>query len=370
MAKKSFSTRRSAVLILPAAALLFSGYVISTAVENSASPSFYLDADRLYEHYFSGFNLGTVSREQIKTELKMVINAIALEKAQGGNMPDTLLVSDRIAVQKLSQADIRSEISHFDDFISPYEALDTGSQMSSNRPADEMELGSCAPFTAYIRDQSSLVEKFGLPYRIANSALQVMDIRENRFLKVGTEMHEKMYDLTRYGKDETAMRREQLENYKWQSADIVLGHTTTRDSQLSIQGYWNHAGIYSAGCDCIIDVWPADGNGFKGGVRQSSRAFWARHFSDIAIIHLKGIPLQTRRKIEETVFEKLGAPYNLATHKMNPDGGWYCSKLVYWAYLQEGIDLDPSGGISVLPDDIAMHDPGALSCLKRREGHL
>ena len=369
MAKKSFFTRRSAILILPAAALLFSGYVISTSIENT-SPSFYLDADRLYEHYFSGYNLGTVSREQIKTELKMVINAIALEKAQGGDIPDTLFVSDRIAVQKLSQDNIRSEIAHFDDFVHPYKTLETGVQTPSHQPADEMEFGSCTPFAAYIREQSALVEKFGLPYRIPNSALQVMDIRENRFLKVDTEMHEKMYDRTRYGKDETALRLEQLDNFKWQSADIILGHTTTRDSRLSIQGYWNHTGIYNAVCDCIIDVWPADENGFEGGVRQSSRAFWARHFSDIAIIHLNEIPLQTRRKIEESVFKKLGAPYNLATHKMNPDGGWYCSKLVYWAYLQEGIDLDPSGGISVLPDDIAMHDPGALSCLKRGEGQL
>lgn len=351
--------------------MLISGFLLDkTVVGNNAllESSIYVDVEKVYQHYFTDFNLTDLAEKQIKTELKMIANAVALERSNGGNFTPMLFISEQIAKRKIADESIRSEIRHVDDYIHPYKESENRKHLrvaTSPSISSALQTGTnCHQFIAYMRDQEMLVEQFHLPYQINNSAIQVMDLRENRFLKAHPDKPDKMYDPNRISASQLAKRRSQLETFAWQPADILLGHTQTEDAQLSIQGYWNHAGIYNSQCHCIIDAWPEDLPGFAGGVRKSSWEFLSSYFSEIAIVRLNTVPLFVRELIEEHAAQRVGESYNLTTHKMNHEGGWYCSKLVYWAYLQESIDLDSRGGVSVLPDDIAMFDHlNKLECL-------
>ena len=155
----------------------------------------------------------------------------------------------------------------------------------------------------------------------------------------------------------------QLKRFPWHSADIIVGHRKNAKKTNAIQGFYNHMGIYNKQCKCIIDAVPPSLHG-KGGVRQSSWEYWADNFTQIAILRIKGLSLEQREKIATYAFEKLNEPYNISTYKKNEEGGWYCSKLIYASYRNAGIDLDRKHGVTLFPDDIAMH-PGlkTLTCL-------
>ena len=353
-----------------AVGILLSGYMLHHAeseITTLHDSSRYLDVDGVYETYFGDFNLSGVAREQIKTELKMIVNAVAYERANGKDLAMMTFVSERIAKRKIAEPRIREEIMRMDEFLHGHQEDEQQKQRlnaSLQNSALERYTTDCTGFLDYIREQENLVETFGLPYAIPNSAIQVMDLRENRFLKVDPDKSDK-HDVSDTAAA-AARRLALLKNVDWQSADIILGHAAGTNERFSVQGYWNHAGLYSAGHQRIVDVWPQEGMGDSGGVRTTGLAFWAEHFSEIAVIRLKEIPLSKRRAVEERIVRRVGEPYNLTTHKMNPEGGWYCSKLIYWGYLQEDIDLDSGGGVSVLPDDIAISQgSGALQCLPK-----
>jgi uncharacterized protein YycO len=349
--------------------LHFGNPIIMYAADRGiAIPFFYGDAQSVYDFYFSKYPLNTAAREQIMTELKMIVNAIALEKANGNDITATLLLSTQIAQQKISTETIRNEIKNLNDFIQPYETVELDKikrqATGPNIFRPDGYNGNCASFVRYIQSQLSLVGTYALPYYIPNSTLQILDIRENRFLKVEVDKPEKKTDSSAHGDHERAGMLKRLEQFRWQRADIVLGHRTVDATHFSIQGYWNHAGIYNSECACIIDVWNSDASDFSNGVRRSSFEFWAKYFSDIAVLRLNDIPDTTKQAIECHAAKKVGDPYSFSTHKMNPAGGWYCSKLVYHVYLQEGIDLDLGGGVIVLPDDIAISQGlDGLQCL-------
>jgi uncharacterized protein YycO len=336
---------------------LFSGYLVKSfpGIYDSrlTTPVFYLDADEIYRHYFSRFHYSTVAREQVITELKMIVNALALEKARGRDVTTTLFIMDAIVRKKMDSAALFAEFSRFDVYLQPYTARESAKQRMLARHPGVLKPSAFdarhRPFAAFIRSQSNLVEKYDLPYRIPDSTIQVMDIRGNRFLKMDPPSDPET--------DSDNVRRQsmmaQLDRFDWKDADILLGHSRQARDCFSIQGYWNHTGLYDSDCDCIIDSWPA-GNSGPGGVVHSDKSVWAEHFDEIAVLRLGDIPLKIRKTIKRHAAARIGEPYNLTTHKMNPAGGWYCSKLIYHAYLQEGFDLDSNGGVAVMPDDIAI----------------
>ena len=367
---KLFSLNRTIFLVV-LAVIMLAGYILdkSIIIKNAMyNSSLYLDVDKVYQHYFADFNLSDLAEKEIKTELKMIVNAVVFKQSNDKNFATLLYVSEQIAEQKIALESIRYEIGHIDTYIRNYKEAETKKYFQNTAISSDIDIQdsdtNCYEFVDYIRDQERIVERFHLPYHIDNSAIQVMDLRENRFLKFHPDKPEKMYDQTRNETSKTAIKSDHLESIRWQPADIVLGHTETRDARLSIQGYWNHVGIYNSQCHCIIDVWPGDSPDFPGGVRKSSWKFWAGKFSEIAIVRLDEIPISTREQIEKHAAKRIGESYNLTTHKRNPEGGWYCSKLIYWIYLQEGIELDSSGGVAVFPDDLAMFDRlNRLTCL-------
>jgi uncharacterized protein YycO len=352
--------------------IYFCYHVTLSAVERNqiTSPHIYRNADAVYQYYFSKYDLCSLAKRQITTELKMIVNAVVLEEALGHDVTGMLLLSNEIARKKITSEAIQGELEQFNSFILLNEALESTQldlQTAGSLVKAEEYSDCCAAFARYIQGQNELAQKYALPYRIPMSTLQVLDIRENRFLKVEAHHSEnKKPDVLLSGNGEKRRVRTRLEQFPWESADIVLGHRGTDATQSAIQGYWDHVGIYNSDCVCIIDVRPSDDRNQIGGVRRSDFTFWAEQYSDIAVLRLKKIPIATRRSIEQRAAGKLGEPYNLSTHKMNPSGGWYCSKLVYYVYLQEGIDLDVGGGVSVFPDDIAISQgPDSLQCLEK-----
>ncbi len=337
--------------------ILFSGYLVKSfpGIYNFrlTSPKFYLNAGEIYRHYFSGFRLSAVAREQVLTELRMLVNALALERARGEDLSTTLIIMDAMVRKKIASTETSSELINIDTYLRPYADREAAKQRRLERHpavfAPDVSDTRHVPFAAYIRSQSALVDKYDLPYRIPASTLQVMDIRGNRFLKVIPQEDPESHG----GRTDNKQMLAKLERFNWETADILFGRSKRSGDRFSVQGYWNHAGLYDSSCDCIIDAWP-DGKTVSGGVRRSSKAFWAAHFDEIAVLRLSDIPRKIRKAVERHAAAKVAEPYNLGTYKMNPAGGWYCSKLVYYAYLQECIDLDPNGGVAVMPDDIAI----------------
>jgi len=337
--------------------VLFSGYLVKSfpGIYNPrlTSANFYLNADEIFRHYFYKFGLSTIAKEQVLTELRMLVNALALERAQGKSLSSTLIIMDGIVRKKMASPSIIAELNHFDDYLHPYAAREIAKQTALARHAPVLDIDSRefqqVPFAAYIRSQSDLVEKYHLPYRIPASASQVMDIQGNRFLKVDPSPNSETNSSSVRKKSMLA----QLKRFRWENADILLGHAWGTGNEFSIQGYWNHIGIYDRDRDRIIDAWPNTEKA-PGGVMFTDKTSWAAHFDEIAVLRLGDIPLKTRKAVVRRAASKLGEPYRLSTYKLNPNGGWYCSKLIYYAYLQEGIDLDPNGGVAVMPDDIAI----------------
>jgi uncharacterized protein YycO len=148
-----------------------------------------------------------------------------------------------------------------------------------------------------------------------------------------------------------------LKSFGWRNGDIILGHRTEPGKGSSLQGYYNHVGIYDSRCDCIIDAMPE-------GVRSSNWGFWVKNFSDMVQLrfdHLKEAELE---KAVEYARNRMGEPYSLLTYKKNEKGGWYCSKLIYMAYRKTGLELDIKKGVSILPDDIMLAaGEGNIQCL-------
>jgi len=64
------------------------------------------------------------------------------------------------------------------------------------------------------------------------------------------------------------------------------------------------------------------------------------------------LPYDTRVAIADRAASFIGTPYSFITPKFTVSY-FYCSKLIWRAYIDNFIDLDSDGGYYVLPDDIS-----------------
>ncbi len=334
-----------------------------------SSPEFYRDPQAIYEYFFADYQLSPVFRKQLLTELGLIANAFILKEKNGEDVATEAVITGTIAKRRLHSQEIQREIAQVRESLDYYHRLMKGTSHASAANAQDFRMapsrGECLQFSEYIKQQSRLVADHDLPHSITTRTTQVIDISGNYFLK-------ETPDIVMFG-DSIAMasserdwtqRLERLRGFQWVNGDIVFGHRDNSGGKCSIQGYWNHVGIYSASCDCLIDVWHDEGKSRAGGIRQSDFEFWAKSFDDIAVLRLESMSEEQRNTVIQFAREHLGEHYNLATYKLNSSGGWYCSKLVYHAFLQVGIDLDSGGGAVIFPDDMAVSQGiDALRCL-------
>jgi len=311
-------------------------------------------AEEVYQEYFSEYAFDAAAKRDILTDLKLLINYFAYTQALGNNDKTLIEKTKKHARKQLSSTSIQMEL----------EAIRLLAAASDAVPLKATGTPSlqCEGFSDFLQYQQDLVIKYQLPYHIENSALQLININEglvhkehNAVQTAGTSAHTHFSSLE--------AKRTQLRSFSWRTADIIVAHRKDAKKMNAVQGFYNHIGLYSETCDCIIDAVPASHQS-SGGIRQSSWADWADNYTHISILRVKTLSNVMREKIASYALERVDEPYNISTYKKNEAGGWNCSKLVYSAYLHAGIDLDRKHGTGIFPDDIAMH-PGleTLTCL-------
>jgi len=61
------------------------------------------------------------------------------------------------------------------------------------------------------------------------------------------------------------------------------------------------------------------------------------------------VPAEVRAAAVAAARRLAGLPFYLLAPRRSPEW-FYCSKIVWWAYRQAGVDLDPAGGFWMVPD--------------------
>jgi uncharacterized protein YycO len=82
---------------------------------------------------------------------------------------------------------------------------------------------------------------------------------------------------------------------------------------------------------------------------ESPSAYHRYHWA--AVGRVKASPQQKEEAVSYCR-SQVGSPFHILSPKTE-DGLWYCSKLIWIAYLKQGIDLDPFASYWVLPDAFA-----------------
>jgi len=125
-----------------------------------------------------------------------------------------------------------------------------------------------------------------------------------------------------------------------------------RNSGLHSLDGWDHVAMYignSQFVEAVPDegVWVANYNVYFT---------WA---TDITFGYVMGATQSDREDAVEFALGQVGKPYQPIPIPKNPSPDslmWYCSELVWAAYLSVGFDLDSDGGLAVYPCDIAAGD--------------
>ncbi|MGB4503351.1 MAG: YiiX/YebB-like N1pC/P60 family cysteine hydrolase [Syntrophaceticus sp.] len=111
-------------------------------------------------------------------------------------------------------------------------------------------------------------------------------------------------------------------------------------------GHYTHAGMY-VGNNQVVTMYTSTG------VRlEPSTAYLRYHWATVA--RVKASPQQKKEAVSYCR-SQIGGPFFILTPKKE-DGLWYCSKLIWFAYLKQGIDLDPFNSYWILPDAF-VHSP-------------
>jgi uncharacterized protein YycO len=123
-----------------------------------------------------------------------------------------------------------------------------------------------------------------------------------------------------------------------QAGDIILGGNPGGS-----YGRYTHAGFY-IGNDQVVDMYTSDG------VYVTDVETY-RNYTWVAVLRVKTSP-EIRAAAVNYVIGQVGAPFFILAPKAD-DGLWYCSKLVWYAYYRNGIDLDAfHNSYWIVPDAI------------------
>jgi len=286
----------------------------------------------VYDRYFAKYGFPPHMKNEITRELKLVINFIHYCKnSEKKDYVSLMRFLKEYSSRPFLTSMLQSEAEHGGG-----SAARAGQNERSERDRREY----CQGFTVFLDAQKKLADRYSLPYRVPGASLSYIDIAES--------IHAKDFDTPDSEHPKSALsasRASRLKSIGWKNGDLLLAHRAEPGKGSSLQGYYNHIGIYDAECDCIIDAMP-------GGVRRSSWEFWIENFSDMARLRFDNLNEEKIEKAVDYARKHIGEPYSLLTYKENEKSGWYCSKLVYKAYKQAGLVLDIKGGVSILPDDI------------------
>jgi uncharacterized protein YycO len=316
------------------------------------------DANDIYTTYFNTYQLPDKQKSEVMAELKMMVNYITYEKATGKDYIKEIQFLQNWAKQQMAGTIFQKEISDFQQ-----SSLDSNNLKEfPHKTIDESHF--CTDFSSFLTEQREMVQTFHLPYLLENSVLQFIDIHQGTLAKESIDITS--HNTPSFKSDNEKGLYKKLRDFPWQTADVLLAHQSTgKSNSSSIQGYYNHAGIYSSKYGSILDAIPSSSSEhFAGGVRVSNWNYWEKHYSDFVILRFKHLSDAKKKQVESYALSKLHEPYKLLTYKKSETSGWYCSKLIYMAYLSAGIDLDRKKAITIFPDDLALgFQSDAVFCL-------
>ena len=121
-----------------------------------------------------------------------------------------------------------------------------------------------------------------------------------------------------------------------QPGDILLGGNPG-----SSYGFFTHAGLY-VGNNRVVDMY------ISTGVYLAEAKTYQHYYNRAAILRVKARPGQKKAAVDYALTQ-IDKPFFILASKKE-DGLWYCTKLLWRAYLAQGIDLDTLKGYWVLPD--------------------
>lgn len=103
-----------------------------------------------------------------------------------------------------------------------------------------------------------------------------------------------------------------------------------------------HAGMVDLNSDLTIESMTS------GGVRRYTNDWKTRYTKALCATVINGDPKQA----VDYASSKIGSNYNYNFLNKWKTDKFYCSQLVWRAYIEQGIDLDKDGGNAVLPTDL------------------
>ncbi|HYF91615.1 MAG TPA: YiiX/YebB-like N1pC/P60 family cysteine hydrolase [Symbiobacteriaceae bacterium] len=121
--------------------------------------------------------------------------------------------------------------------------------------------------------------------------------------------------------------------------DIVLGGNTG-----SSWGYWTHAALY-IGNGQVMETF------LQPGTKPEPVTRYNEYYSHAGALRVK-LPPEVKQRAVERALALEGRPWYLLASRSSEEL-WYCSKIVWWVYAQEGYDMDPDGPYWIVPDRIA-----------------
>lgn len=127
----------------------------------------------------------------------------------------------------------------------------------------------------------------------------------------------------------------QLDLTLLQPGDILLGGNAGGS-----YGHFTHAGLY-IGDNKVVDMYISTGV-------YITEAETYHQYDWAAILRVKANP-EKKRAVISYVNNQVGSPFFILTPK-SENGLWYCTKLIWCAYLKQGINLDAFNSYWIIPD--------------------
>lgn len=124
--------------------------------------------------------------------------------------------------------------------------------------------------------------------------------------------------------------------------DLVLGGNTG-----SSWGHWTHAALY-IGDGMVMDTF------LQTGVSPRSVTAYNDYYSHAGALRVN-LPKEVKEAAVADAKALQGKPFYLLAPR-GSDTLFYCTKVVWYAYHQQGYDLDPDGAYWVVPDRILSSD--------------
>ncbi|MBJ8189707.1 hypothetical protein JDS79_22615 [Bacillus cereus] len=107
-----------------------------------------------------------------------------------------------------------------------------------------------------------------------------------------------------------------------------------------------HAGIVADNNAYVFEANPGEGV-------QRKANYWNTYYNSKYALYVKGASTNAYQGAQHYGWQQWrnGKPYGLSMNKWD-ESSYYCSKLVWRAWKNEGVDIDADGGPTVWPVDI------------------